>query len=346
MDFGFKTISPEDWAELLSGFADATIYQTAAYADVRWGAARVRRVALTQGVDVLALAQIVHIPLPGLTRGGIAYCPQGPLTRRSGISFDPGVFSAMTSFLRQEFSVNRGALLRVAPPLFPEADADSVRAALNSGGFYPSRFAKNSRTIIADLSPPLDDLRAGLQKTWRSSLSKAERSDLSIESGTGPEVMEIFAQLYGQMLARKQFSPGADYREFLRMQPLLPNSQKMRVWVCRYKGRPINAAIVSAIGAMPIYLFGASGDQPAGLNGSYLLQWRIIEWLKEKGFPSYDLGGIDPEANPNVYHFKAGLAGKTGKEKVFLPAYEICDSVWNAALVQGVETLRRWKRVG
>ena len=36
-----------------------------------------------------------------------------------------------------------------------------------------------------------------------------------------------------------------------------------------------------------------------GLNskGAYLLQWTMIQWLKENGITWYDLGGIDPEGN-------------------------------------------------
>jgi lipid II:glycine glycyltransferase (peptidoglycan interpeptide bridge formation enzyme) len=42
---------------------------------------------------------------------------------------------------------------------------------------------------------------------------------------------------------------------------------------------------------------------------SYLLQWRIIEWLRMKGVQFYDLGGISP-SHPWVNHFKAGLGGE------------------------------------
>jgi hypothetical protein len=35
----------------------------------------------------------------------------------------------------------------------------------------------------------------------------------------------------------------------------------------------------------------------------------LIGWLKERGVRWYDLGGIDPEGNPGVYHFKKGFSG-------------------------------------
>ena len=35
----------------------------------------------------------------------------------------------------------------------------------------------------------------------------------------------------------------------------------------------------------------------------------FIQWLKENGVRHYNLGGINPETNPGVYHFKRGLSG-------------------------------------
>ena len=72
---------------------------------------------------------------------------------------------------------------------------------------------------------------------------------------------------------------------------------------------PVAGLVASAMGDSAIYLLGATSD--AGLNskGAYLLQWTLIPWLKERGVKSYDLGGIDPEGNPGVYHFKRGLSG-------------------------------------
>lgn len=66
----------------------------------------------------------------------------------------------------------------------------------------------------------------------------------------------------------------------------------------------------SAHGDTGIYLLGATSDEGMKTKGSYLLQWRMVQWLKERGCRWYDLGGINPETNPGVYHFKAGLSGK------------------------------------
>jgi len=67
--------------------------------------------------------------------------------------------------------------------------------------------------------------------------------------------------------------------------------------------------VASAIGDSAIYLLGATSDDGLDSKGAYLLQWTLIEWLRNSGVKQYDLGGIDPEVNPGVYHFKKGFSG-------------------------------------
>ena len=63
--------------------------------------------------------------------------------------------------------------------------------------------------------------------------------------------------------------------------------------------------VASAIGNMGIYLLGATHDEGLNTKAAYLIHWTMINRLKESGVQSYDLGGINPETNPGVYHFQA-----------------------------------------
>jgi len=72
-------------------------------------------------------------------------------------------------------------------------------------------------------------------------------------------------------------------------------------------------------------------------KGSYLLQWRAIQWLKGKGCRWYDLGGINPETNPGVYHFKAGLSGI---DVHHIGIYESCNNFLSSQLVRWGERVR------
>ncbi len=64
------------------------------------------------------------------------------------------------------------------------------------------------------------------------------------------------------------------------------------------------------MGNRAIYLLGATNEQGMKVKCAYLMQWRMIQWLKETEVVYYDLGGINPEKNPGVYHFKEGLGGQ------------------------------------
>jgi lipid II:glycine glycyltransferase (peptidoglycan interpeptide bridge formation enzyme) len=87
-----------------------------------------------------------------------------------------------------------------------------------------------------------------------------------------------------------------------------------------------------------VYLLGATGDDGLKAKGSYLLQWRLLERLKEVGCHWYDLGGIDPKSNPGVYHFKQGLSGD---EAVEIGPYDAHGSLLSRLTADFGERLRR-----
>jgi lipid II:glycine glycyltransferase (peptidoglycan interpeptide bridge formation enzyme) len=115
--------------------------------------------------------------------------------------------------------------------------------------------------------------------------------------------------IYNQMRKRKTFETTVDVVEFGRIQEDLPASQRMRILLCQEGDVPVAGLVASTMGDSAIYLLGATSDQGLNSKGAYLLQWTLINWLKENGIRWYDLGGIDPERNPGVYHFKRGLSG-------------------------------------
>lgn len=165
-----------------------------------------------------------------------------------------------------------------------------------------------------DLSPSLEELRKNLDQKWRNQLNAAEKSNLTLMEGTSDETYAIFLRMLHEMVSRKKFKTRVDYDGYRRMQNDLPEGLKMKILVCTCEGKPFSAGVFSAIGGTGEYLLGATADIGLKMNGSNLIQWAAIKWLKERGCRWYDLGGIDPSGNPGVYHFKRGIAGKSGKE--------------------------------
>jgi lipid II:glycine glycyltransferase (peptidoglycan interpeptide bridge formation enzyme) len=111
----------------------------------------------------------------------------------------------------------------------------------------------------------------------------------------------------------------------------------MRIFLCEKDGQTLNAIVVSALGDSGIYLLGATSEEGLKPRGAYLLQWRALQWLKERGCRWYDLGGINPETNPGVFHFKSGLGGKDVRQ---LPALELSGNWMSTFCVRAAENGR------
>lgn len=333
--------TPATWSSLVDEFADASLYQTWAYGAVSWGEKHLSHLVLRRGNEVVAAAQlrVLRTPVVGC---GVAYLRWGPMCQRRNSEFDPSVMQAMAGALRDEYVKRRGLFLRLMPhAVIGDTRADAYNSAFAGFQSEPFRPGQTYRTFLLELSPPLDQLRKDLDQKWRNCLNKSERNSLRVVESTSEEAFFRFLELYDQMLARKQFSTSTDVHGFLRIQAGLPESQRMKVLLCEQDGEAVAGLVGTAVGDTGIYLHGATSERGMKSQGAYLLQWAMIRLLKEAGAKYYNLGGINPETNPGVYHFKAGMSGK---DVLYLPAFTICESAASAAAVRWAEFARRTVR--
>lgn len=326
-------IGRAEWDSYLAEFDDASIYQTSAYGAARWGEKRLRRLVLENGEGSIGIAQVAVVSLP-VIRVGIAYVPWGPLWERKGSSPELERFRSILRALKEEYVFKRGLLLRIAPPVSEEEGPEILEMLIDEGFTH---FASGYRTLLLDLSPDLQTLRKQLDQKWRNQLNRAEKNELTLHEGSGDDIYDVFFELYRQMLDRKQFRTNVDVEVFRAVQKALPEPQKMRILVCKSEGKPIAAMVGSCIGNRGIYLLGASSNDGNQKKGSYLLQWRMIEWLKEQGCRRYDLGGIDPVGNPGVYHFKCGISDR---EVFHVGQYELSPGGFTTRVVHAGEAVR------
>jgi lipid II:glycine glycyltransferase (peptidoglycan interpeptide bridge formation enzyme) len=302
--------SDAEWSQMLDLFNDGNVYQTAAYGRVHWGARSLSRLVLKRNGEVAGMAQL-RIIRPTPLKFGMAYLRWGPLWERRGNSVDPEVAIRLARAIEDEYVKARTLFVRILPNAFDSTE----RAAVFNSAF--SNFTSEAqepgdiyRTIVLNLSPTLEELRKRLDKKWRNQLTRSEKNDLTVVSGDGDREFGVFCEMYSQMRKRKTFETTVDDAEFRQMQEALPASQRMRVLICQEKGIPVAGIVTSAMGDSAVYLLGATSDAGLSAKGSYLLQWTMISWLKERGIRFYDLGGIDPGGNPGVYHFKKGFSGE------------------------------------
>jgi len=327
-----------EWTALVNGFQDANIYQSWSYGAVRWGDKSLSHLVLRRNDQVVAIAQLRIIRFPFL-RSGVAYLRWGPLCQLRGREFEPEIFRRMAVSLYEEYVRKRGLLLRILPNAF----AGSQRAQLFQAAFSrlsgnPLETGNAERTLVLDLTPSLETLRKNLDQKWRNQLNRAEKNSLSIREGTEPEDFRIFAGIYHSMRSRKKFDTTVDIDEFARLQDNLPGTQRLKVMNCLLQGAPVAGIVCSAMGDSAVYLLGATGENGLNAKGTYLLQWTMIKWLKQNGIHYYDLGGIDPERNPGVYHFKRGLSGQ---EAAYTGPISLCENFFSSVLMRVGNFVRR-----
>lgn len=310
------------WEKLIAQFDDASLYQSWAYGAPDKAKGRVSHIVIKEGEESLGCCQITIKKLP-LYKAGIANIKWGPLCLKNGKAYNPEILTQLLLGIKEEYAIKRGYLLRISP-LATEERKELLMDFFTRENFERNLSERPYRTFKLDLTPPLDDLRKNFLQKWRNCLNKAERNELTLVEGTSDGLFEIFLKLAQEMCERKDLSKMNNYIDYRKVQEKLPEPLKMRIMICKAGDEPIAATICSVMGNTGIYLLGATGQKSLKLNASYLLQWRMIQYMKENGVLYYDLGAFNPQLNPGVYHFKKGIAGKQKREEKFLGEFYGC----------------------
>ena len=326
------TVDKYDWYKIIDQFSDANIYQTWSYDEIRCGEDKISHLVLRMADKIVAAAQarIVRLPLLGV---GAAYVRWGPFWQLRNQTADLAVFRNVIRALRNEYVCRRGLILRIFPVLYDDNSNLCLESVLKEG--YTRVCEKNrARTLILDIQPPIEELRKNMHQKWRNCLNRAERNQLEVIEGCDDSLFVDFIEIYRELLRRKKFQEPNDINEFRKIQKELPTEFKMRIFLSRSNGISSSGAIFTAIGDTGVYLFGATNDEGMKNNGSYLLQWKAIQWMKNSGCQYYNLNGINPLTNPGSYRFKSRLSGKSGKDVYFLGRFDCYSGVISAALAQ------------
>ena len=328
--------SPEEWADILQNFSDANLYQTWPYSSARWGGKRLGHAVLKRENEIVAAAQVIIMKVP-LCSAGLAYVKWGPLWQTRRQAPLANTLRDMIIALREIYVHRQSMLLRVTPWEF---ENNEQRAAIRAAGLGENLAAERLRTAALDLSPSMDQLRASLSRHWRYNLKVAEKNELELREGFSGYLMNDFLALYADMRRRKGEDeiPPLDYLPQVQRQ--LPEGSKLRIAICRHAGVPVAGLVVSAMGSKAFAVAAATGTAGMDVRGSYLVQWRMIQWLKDHKVGWYDLARINERTHPGTTQFKLGLSGKLGSIGEYLGEFQACESGTSHLLVNAADGLR------
>ena len=317
-------INRENWESLISQFLDASLPQlwTNNTSDAK--KKHLSHIVIRKGDDILGCCQVLLRSTP-LPRIGLADIQWGPVYIKKENYINHEILRHLIHGIVDEYAIRRGYFIRITP--YAKGDnKETVKQIIEDEGFKRNVSERPYRTFMLDITPSLADLRKNFLQKWRNCLNKAEKSELTVVQGTNDELYNTFLMLGRKMVARKNLTKAHldAFEQSRQLQKDLPDKFKMQIMVCQSEDKPICAAVCSAVGDTGIYVFAATDEEALKVNGSYLLQWHIIQWLKEQGIHYYDLGAFNPQKNPGGYHFKKGIAGKSGWEETFIGEYYGC----------------------
>jgi hypothetical protein len=299
------------WESSVRQFSDYSYRQSWAYgvALARRRGAISEHVAIQHGDETVGLAdvRIKAVPVVG---GGLALVSGGPLVRKvEDGQLDLDRLDVAVGALVREFVHRRGLTLRVVAAVGLPEENESVTERFERAGFRRTEGDKPYRTVLLDIDRQLDEIRSSLHRSWRGHLNGAERNDLEVSFGTELDRFEQVARMLEALRARKGFDLDLDARFFADVQKEANGQDQLLVGLVTQNGVPVAGNITALPGDKPVYVIGASTDAGRSCKAAYLLHWRTIEVLRERGSAWYDLGGINPVANPGVTSFKLGTNG-------------------------------------
>jgi lipid II:glycine glycyltransferase (peptidoglycan interpeptide bridge formation enzyme) len=309
MGTSIQFISRDQWRQIAPTFHDYNYCQLWDFgvACARRVGAVNEHVAIFEKDQIIGLAdvRIKSIPLSGT---GIAYINGGPSVR-SKQEGDPDILRSCISELITEYVKRRNLVLRLRPWLGSEPWLTQQKRIFDDLGIIIQVDGKPYRTIVLDLSNPLDCLRKQLDQKWRNCLNNSEKRGMRVRTGFDDLCFSEFIGLFNPMISRKDFRVELNPEFYRELQKNLVAGERFLVTLVYEDDQAIAGHVSSILGDTCVYLLGASNDIGLKNKASYLVQWSVIQMAKERGCRFYDLGGIDPDKNPGVYHFKKGMGG-------------------------------------
>ncbi len=304
----WKELSAEeaerDWDAWLSRFSDAHIRQTRAWARLKSGAWRPAHLAVMNGPSPLSMSLCLARRAPAgaatvvWVNGGPAFVQNRPHGQNLA------AFAKMLKALKERFKAPRTVLrLYLARP----NDLEEQLLLREAGFVRPLQPLDSGLTYVVDLTKPLEETRAKLERQWRNQLRQAEEAAPQFAVGRETPLLSRYLALHNALCERKKL---ADQKLSLQdLEAMVKElGEKIVFIVGSAQGRDGCGGAAWILGKRAWFALSAGNDFGLKLNLPNAFYWRMIEHLKGLGLESFDLTGIDPAANWGVYNFKRGLS--------------------------------------
>lgn len=250
----------------------------------------------SDGVTI-ALAQFIVRSWGRLA--AVALCSRGPLWLQQ---LSPENQASVYAALRKTLPLTGWRFMLITPEI----------AHGQAHGLSPwRRVMTGMSTVMLDLTPSMESLRAQLDRRWRHRLVGSEASELTVHKvGTNPGQFRWLLDAEMQQRGDKGLEglPAEFFEQYVQSrQPSSKTILTLRADV----GRDRVAAMMFLIhGEAAIYHVGWTTEKGRDLHAHNLLLWKGMEELRNRGIRKLDLGGINTIRSAGIARFKMSTGGE------------------------------------
>lgn len=289
-------ISARRWDKATAGVGHLALQQHRTYGEmIQRVGGTVKRAVIRDADGPLALAQVQERSVVGLFR--LAMVMMGPVWLRQ-VSAE--VQAAALAALAQSYPTTGRTAVLVMPAEDDVAALKLLRA---------PRMVSSYHTALLDLTPPLEELRAGLKGKWRNRLVAAEKSALTVRTmGDRPEAYQWLLDKETAQRKRQRYA-AMPVEMVPAFQDVAGRSQILAL-AARLDGVDVAGCLFLIHGPTATYHIGWSSPDGRALNAHNLIQWTAMERLKGKGVKTLDLGGLTGDRSDGMVRFKLGTGAR------------------------------------
>lgn len=231
-------------------------------------------------------ANVIEYALPVV--GSYFFVPRGP------IFFKKDMSEKCANELLAAAKKRRAGWIRIEPQT--KKDLVELKEAFEKLGAKVVKAKKNhqpAQTLMLDLKKPKDELLSEMKSKTRYNIRLAAKKGVVVEKSNDKEAADAFIKLSQETAKRDAIviHPERYYRKMIETIP----AEMLSLYVAKFDGKIIGAALVSFSGSVATYLHGASSSENRNVMAPHLLQWTAICDAKKTGFSKYDFGGTKIE---------------------------------------------------
>lgn len=232
--------------------------------------------------------------------------------------------------------------IRIRPPI---PDTPRYHRLFKKLGFRDAPMHLHAETTLQlDLTQSEEQILAGMRKSTRYLIRRAEREGVKIKVSKDAGDVDILYRLQMQAQERHKFVSFS--KEFFEKHfKAFVDDDQVALIKANYRGETLAIGMFVFYGDTGTYHYSGSSSKHSKIPTSYAMVWRAIKEAKNRHCRIFDLWGIAPTDSPKhrfagVTLFKKGFGGQR-VDHLHAQDLPLKASYWPTYIF---ETIRRWRR--